>query len=125
MHLVDGDPEGLRHVDSLSSTVTVTAAPLPVLKAFTNDANNKVGFMAYACEGPISYIGHGCAERRLGEKLSEADRDRIDQAYAVHSFDPRFGKDIAEKLEDRLIEIARGRRVPLANDPKVGGLGQS
>ena len=35
VHLVDGDPEGLRHVDSLASTVRVTAAPLPVLRLFT------------------------------------------------------------------------------------------
>ena len=61
----------------------------------------------------------------MGEKLSEADRDRIYQAYAIHSVDPHFGKDIVEKLEDRMIEIARSRRVPLANDPKVGGLGQA
>jgi hypothetical protein len=125
LHLVDGDPEGLRHVDSLASMVRVTAAPLPALKSFTSDPDNRVGFMAYVCEGPVSYIGHGCAERRLGEKFSEADRGRIDQAYAVHSVDPRFGKDIAEKLEDRLIEIARGRRAPLANDPNVGGLGKA
>lgn len=125
LHLVDGDPEGLRHVDSLASMVTVTAAPLAALKFFAKDIDNRVGFMAYVCEGPISYIGHGCSDRRLGEKFSEADRNRIDQAYAVHSVDPRFSKDIAEKLEDRLIEIARWRRVPLANDPMVGGLGKA
>jgi hypothetical protein len=125
VQLVDGDPEGLRHVDSLSSTVRVTAAPLPVLRLFTSDADNRVGFMAYVCEGPLSYIGHGCAERRMGQKYGAADRDRVYQAFSVYSLGPDFGKDVAEKLEDRLTEIARGRRVALANDPKVGGLGKA
>jgi hypothetical protein len=125
VHLVGGNPEGLRHVDSLASMVTVTAAPLALLNSFTKNVDNQIGFMAYVCEGPLSYIGHGYAERRLGERFSKADRCRIDQAYVVHSADPRFGKDIAEKLEDRLIEIARGHRVPLANDPMVGGLGKA
>ena len=81
--------------------------------------------MTYACEGPISYIGHGCAERRIGEKYSAADRDRVYQVFSVYSLGPDFGKDVAEKLEDRLTEIARVRRVPLANDPTVGGLGKA
>ena len=123
VRLVDGDPHGLRHVDSLASMLTVTAGPLPVMNAFTKNVDNKIGYMDYACEGPLSYIGHGYAERRLGERLGTQDRDRIEQAYVVHSLDPRFNKDIAEKLEDRLIEIARANLVPLANDPMVGGLG--
>ena len=125
VHLVDGDLEGLRHVDSLASMVTVTAAPLPLLNSFTKNVDNKIGFMAYVCEGPLSYIGHGYAERRLGERLSEADRNRIDQAYIVHSVDPRFDKDLVERIEDRLIEVARTQFAPLANDPMVGGLGKA
>jgi hypothetical protein len=124
VHLIDGTPEGLRHVDSLVSMVTVTAGPLPTLNSFTKCVDNKVGFMDYVCEGPLSYIGHGYAERRLGEKLTEKDRS-ICQAYVIHSLDPRFGKDLVQKLEDRLIEIARANLVPLANDPMVGGLGGS
>jgi hypothetical protein len=123
LQLVDDDPHGLRHVDSLASMLTVTAGPLPVMNAFTKNIDNKIGYMDYVCEGALSYIGHGYAERRLGEKFSTQDRDRIEQAYVVHSLDPRFGKDLAEKLEDRLIEIARDNLVPLANGPMVGGLG--
>jgi hypothetical protein len=121
--LVDGDPEGLRHIDSLPTILTVTAGPLPAINAFTKNADNKIGYMDYVCEGPLSYIGYGTAERRLGERLGAHDRKRIEQAYVVHSLDPRFGKDVAKKLEDRLIEIARANLVPLANAPAVGGLG--
>ena len=81
----DGNPHGLRHVDSLASMLTVTAGPLPVMNAFTKNVDNKIGYMDYVCEGPLSYIGHGYAERRLGEKFSTQDRDRIEQAYVVHS----------------------------------------
>ena len=123
MLLVDGGPEGLRHVDSLTSMLTVTAGPLPAITAFTKNADSKIVYMDYVCEGPISYIGHGAAERRLGDQLGPQGRDRIEQAYVVHSLDTRFNKDVAEKLEDRLIEIARANLVPLANDPAVGGLG--
>ena len=59
----------------------------------------------------------------MGDRLSKQDRDRIEQAYVVHSLDTRINKDVVEKLEDRLIEIARANLVPLANDPAVGGLG--
>lgn len=123
LRLVDGDQHGLRHIDSLASMLTVTAGPLPVINTFTKNIDNQIGYMDYVCEGPLSYIGHGYAERRLGERLGTQDRDRIEQAYVVHSLDPRFGKDLAEKLENRLIEIARTHLVPLANDPMVGGLG--
>ena len=37
----DGNPHGLRHVDSLTSIVTVTAGPLPVMNAFTKNIDNK------------------------------------------------------------------------------------
>ncbi len=121
--LVDGGAEGLRHVNSLTSMLTVTAGPLPAIAAFTKNADSKIVYMDYVCEGPISYIGHGAAERRLGDKLGPQGRDRIEQAYVVHSLDTRFNKDVAEKLEDRLIEIARANLVPLANDPAVGGFG--
>lgn len=121
--LFDGDPEGLRRVNSLTSILTVTAGPLPAITAFTKNADSKIVFMDYVCEGPVSYIGHGAAERRVGDRLGKQDRDRIEQAYVIHSLDARFNKDIAEKLEDRLIEIARANLVPLANDPTVGGLG--
>lgn len=123
VRLVGGNAHGLRHVDSLASMLTVTAGPLPVMNTFTKNIDNQIRYMDYVCEGPLSYIGHGYAERRLGEKFSESDRNRIEQAYVVHSLDPRFGKDIAEKLEDRLIEIARDNLVPLANGDMVGGLG--
>ena len=51
--LVDGDAEGLRHVNSLTSMLTVTAGPLPAITAFTKDINNKIVYMDYVCEGPI------------------------------------------------------------------------
>lgn len=125
VHSVGNAHDGLLHVDSLVSIVRVTAGPLKKLNRYTKSLESGVDFMTYVCKGPLSYIGHGYAERRLGERLTDENRNQIERAYVIHSLDPKFGKDVVQSLEDCLLEIARTNGVPLANDPAVGGLGES
>jgi hypothetical protein len=125
VHSVGNARDELRQVDSLVSIVRVTAGPLKQVNRYMKARDSGVGFTTYVCEGLPSYIGHGYAERRLGERLSVEDRSRIKKAYVIHSSDPKFSKEVTQSIEDRLIEIARANGVPLANDPAVGGLGGS
>jgi hypothetical protein len=77
--------------------------------------------MTYVLEGRRSYVGHGRAERRLGDRLTEEDRKGVEQVYLIHSLDLKFGKEIASSLEATLGKIAISNGVPLANAIEPAG----
>lgn len=115
--LVDGSMDGLRQIDSFGSILGVRAAPfsdLDRLKAFTHS-----GYLAYIIDAPRLYTGHGQADRKIGDRLGKAAGES--HVYLFYSRDERFNKLTAAYLEARLIDIAHGLGIALANGTRPFG----
>src|SRR4051794_17757810 len=108
--------DGLRHIHSTTSILKVTVGPVPIVEEFLKQERFSSGYRTYFAEGPVSYIGHGCGERRIGDRVTPAQWAAMEKLYLVYSpFPAAYLKDLAQDSESLLIEFADANGVPLAN----------
>ena len=118
---LEGIPLGIRRARGAISGLRVVAGPFADVDRVLAEACFPP-FMTYILKGSVAYIGHGCGERRLGDRLTAAELAGIEQVYVVHSGDSFFGKHIARVLECRLWKIADDNGVGLANRVRPNGV---
>jgi hypothetical protein len=110
--LFDGSVSGLRSIDSLASILGVTAGPFSELDRMKAGVHSP--YIAYVTDTPLVYFGSGRATRDIGDRIGE-QIEPASQVFIISANDPRFAKFEAAYIEARLIEIAAGLGVPLAN----------
>jgi len=120
---LEGIPLGIRRTRGAISGLCVVAGPFAEVDRVVAEACFPP-FMTYILKGSVAYIGHGCGERRLGDRLTADELAGIEQVYVVHSGDSFFGKHIARVLECRLWKIADDNGVALANRVRPNGVGR-
>ena len=105
--------------------LTVTAGPLwGDHRLHQGTSTIRSVYMDVRLQGP-DQLHRPRRRRAAGGRPAQQSRTATASNRPMSSirWDTRINKDVVEKLEDRLIEIARANLVPLANDPAVGGLG--
>jgi len=112
------DVDGLRHVESLPSILRVVVGPIDKVKEFLKANASLLAYIVYLLQGPRCYIGRGTDDRRMGDRLSEAELAQMQVSYVVYSLDPRFDSELCTSVESVLIERADKNGVPLANTAK-------
>ena len=114
--LHDGRPEGLRTVSTLASILQVAAAPWADRQRLMASTGYLGPYRVYILDSDRIYVGHGDDHRVMGAQLPKQERERIRHVFVIGSQDSRFEKELANRLESRLIETAVRLGVPLANE---------
>jgi hypothetical protein len=119
--LFDGSIAGFREIASFGSILQVLAAPFSDLERMKATINGI--FVTYVIDLPRIYTGHGRGStRNIGDRIDQ-DGLETSQVYIICSSDPRFEKFAASYVEARIIDIADGLGVPLANILRPYGRG--
>ena len=114
--LHDGRPDGLRTVSTLASILQVAAAPWADRQRLMASTGYLGPYRVYILDSGRIYVGHGDDHRVMGSHLPKQEREGTRQVFVIGSQDSRFEKELANRLESRLIETAVRLGVPLAND---------
>ncbi len=112
----DGRPDGLRTVSTLASILQVAAAPWADRQRLMASTGYLGPYRVYILDSDRIYVGHGDDHRVMGSHLPKQERDRTRHVFVIGSQDARFEKELANRLESRLIETAIRLGVRLAND---------
>jgi hypothetical protein len=111
--LLDASTSGVREISSLGSILAVRAGPYSELDRIKANLGY-FDYVTYVIDTPKFYTGHGRGIRKMGDRVDQ-EAKRGSQVYVIYSRDPRFEKFKASYVEARIIDIADGLGVPLAN----------
>ena len=115
--LFDDTPFGVREAGSSISNVAVRAGPFHEKERIMKSGDPIEGYITYIIsnELPQYYIGSGNVERRIGDLLTDAERESINQLFVVHFLDGRDEEAPMKGLEQTLYVDAVANGVQLFN----------